>query len=504
MRSEQAFKNMVANLFLQVIVFASGIILPRFFLEAYGSNINGMITSINQFLAYLGLAEAGVGTASVVALYAPLANNDIKEVNGVLSAARRFYNRSGMLFLGLVGVLTIVYPFMISGQLNNTLVRSMVLVLASSTLVDYFFLGKYRVLLTANQEGYVVALIQSAGTLVNMILSIFLIYQGANVLWVKAVATGVYMLRLVLVRQYAKKKYPELDFHVEPRTAALNQRGAALLHQVVGIIVNNTDVVLLTILLGRGSLLEVSVYGVYNLIVYAVNMLLTSFSNGLTAGFGEVISKKEEETLRRSYATYEYMYMIILFIVTVCMGVLILPFVSVYTINMTDTNYMRPVVAGLFTVIVLLQNIRIPGLTIICAAGHYKETQHQAVLEAVINIVVSVVCIRKFGMAGVLFGTACSYAYRSIEVMIYNHKKLVKGSGGKSLARVMRNLVISILLILAGIYFVPQRMSSFLIWFGYAVVVGVVSTGVIVIVNMGFEPQEFKALLKRVTGVMRK
>ena len=167
MRSEQAFKNMVANLFLQVIVFASGIILPRFFLEAYGSNINGMITSINQFLAYLGLAEAGVGTASVVALYAPLANNNTKEVNGVLSAARRFYNRSGMLFLGLVGVLTVVYPFMISGQLDNTLVRSMILVLASSTLVDYFFLGKYRVLLTANQEGYIVALIQSAGTLVE-------------------------------------------------------------------------------------------------------------------------------------------------------------------------------------------------------------------------------------------------------------------------------------------------------------------------------------------------
>lgn len=219
---------------------------------------------INQFLAYLGLAEAGVGTASVVALYAPLANNNTKEVNGVLSAARRFYNRSGMLFLGLVGVLTVVYPFMISGQLDNTLVRSMILVLASSTLVDYFFLGKYRVLLTANQEGYIVALIQSAGTLVNMVLSIALIYQGANVLWVKAVATGVYMLRLFLVKRYAKKRYPELDFHVEPSTSALTQRGAALLHQVVGIIVNNTDVVLLTILLGKGSLLEVSVYGVYN------------------------------------------------------------------------------------------------------------------------------------------------------------------------------------------------------------------------------------------------
>ena len=57
--------------------------------------------------------------------------------------------------------------------------------------MDYFFLGKYRALLMANQEGYVVALIQAAGTIVNMAVSIVLIYMGAGVLAVKAVATGV-------------------------------------------------------------------------------------------------------------------------------------------------------------------------------------------------------------------------------------------------------------------------------------------------------------------------
>lgn len=132
----------------------------------------------------------------------------------------------------------------------------------------------------------------------------------------------------------------------------MTQRGAALLHQVVGIIVNNTDVVLLTILLGKGSLLEVSVYGVYNLIVYAVNMLLTSFSNGLTAGFGEVISKGESETLRKVIQPMNTC--ISLFVYSNGLhGSVDFTFVSVYTMNMTDTNYMRPVIAGLFTVIVL-------------------------------------------------------------------------------------------------------------------------------------------------------
>ena len=81
MRGKQALKNMVASLLLQVIVLLSGLILPRFILEAYGSSVNGMITSVNQFLTYLGLAEAGVGTATVVALYTPLALNQCNHIS---------------------------------------------------------------------------------------------------------------------------------------------------------------------------------------------------------------------------------------------------------------------------------------------------------------------------------------------------------------------------------------------------------------------------------------
>ena len=128
MRNKQAAKNMLANLFLQVIIFLSGIILPRFFLKEYGSSVNGMVTSINQVLIYLGLAEAGVGTASVVALYGPLAREDQAEVNSILSASRRFYNRSGYLFGALVAGFAFVYPYLITGQLDAGLVRMMVLV----------------------------------------------------------------------------------------------------------------------------------------------------------------------------------------------------------------------------------------------------------------------------------------------------------------------------------------------------------------------------------------
>ena len=493
---------MTANLFLQIVVFISGIILPRFILQAYGSSVNGMITSVNQFLTYLGLAEAGVATASVVALYTPLALDRRDEVNSILSATRRFYNRSGVLFLLLTAVLVAVYPLFISGQLDNKLVRWMIIVLAGSTLVDYFFLGKYRVLLMANQEGYIVALIQAAGTVVNMLVSIGLIYAGAGVLAVKAVATGVYVLRLFLVKVYAKKKYPALDFHAQPAERALKQKNAALLHQVVTIIVNNTDTTILTICMGSRSLLEVSVYGVYMLVVNAVNQLLTSFSNGLTAGFGEVIARDETETLKKSYSDYEYMFFLVFFVVVVCMGVLLMPFISVYTIDMKDVQYVRPVVAALFTLLIFLQNIRIPGLTIICAAGHYKETRYQAVLEAVINIAVSLALVWNMGMTGVLLGTVCSYGYRSFEIILYTNRHLIPGTAKHAFIRIIRNLMATLVLIVAGIWLIPQDMNSFVHWILYAIIAGGVSAIVIGGVNYAAEPDEFKSLINRVQHII--
>lgn len=503
MRSRQAMKNMIANIFLQVIVFLSGIVLPRFFLEAYGSSINGMVTSVNQFLIYLGLAEAGVGTASVVALYGPLAEENQNEINGILSATRRFYNRSGYLFGALVAGFVFIYPYLITQQLSASLVRTMILILASSTLVDYFCLGKYKVLLTANQKGYVIAYIQALGTTLNMAVTILLIYNHANVLLVKGIATLVYILRFFLVKAYVRRWYKEVDFQAEPKMDGLKQRGAALLHQIVGVIVNNTDVVLLTVCLGSRSLIEVSVYGIYNMVIYAMNLLLTSFSNGLTAGFGEVISKGEKDVLKDSFSNYEYMYMIILMCVCTCMGVLLLPFVSIYTLHVTDANYIRPVSAMLFTLIIFLQNVRIPGLTIICAAGHFKETRGQAVLEAVINIVVSLSLVWKFGMNGVLFGTVCSYAFRSVEIVLYNRKYLVEGTGIISLKRIARNVLAVVIIVCLLMNIVPQQMTSFLSWGIYAVITGGISLAVLLGLNYVCEPAEFKKVVQRMKSIGR-
>lgn len=504
MRNKYAFINMIANLLLQVCVAVSGIVLPRFFMEAYGSTINGMITSISQFLSYIALVEAGVGTASAVALYMPLVKNDIEQTNGILAATRKFYIKSGCIYVLLTAVLAFIYPQLINSQADTALVRWMVVILSSSSVIDFFVLGKYRVLLTADQKNYVVAFAQIIGTILTLILSVWFIKLQMNVLIVKALVTFVFVLRVFMVSIYVKRNYREVNYRVKPLYDKLDQRWDALLHQIVGTIVLNTGIVILTVFSGENSLLEVSVYTTYNMVGQAIYLFLNSFSTALSAGFGQVIASGEEKTLDKAYSTYEYMYIIVLHILYVCMAILIIPFIRIYTMNVTDINYVRVSVAVLFVISGYIQNMRIPALTMICSAGHFRETRYRAITEAVINVAVSMFFVFRFGLVGVLIGSVCSFGYRSVDCVFYNSKYIVKGTMRRFFQRMAVNLIASLVLIFAGVSLINMRMASFTLWFIYGCICVIVVGTVICGVNYVIEPNEFKNLLGRISSTVKR
>lgn len=503
MRSKKALINIIANLLLQVTVAVSGLILPRFFIIAYGSTMNGMIVSVTQFISYLALVEAGVSAASIVGLYKPLADNNITEINRILSATKRFYYRSGIAYVALLIILVIAYPMLVQNQIEESITRFMILILATSNLVDYLFLGKYKVLLMANQRGYVMMLAQTLGTVLNTIITIILILEGCNVLLVKLVATIVYILRFILIYIYVRKNYKFINFNEEPNYQAINQRWAALLHQITGVIVNNTSVVVMTIFLGAKALIEVSVYGVYNMIAHALSLLVGSFNTGLQSGFGELIFVGDRQALDKAYSNYEFLTYIVVFWAYSCMAVLIMPFIELYTKDFTDAVYVRNEIAFMFVLVGIAQNIRIPSITLICAAGHYKETRWRAIIEVIIIISVSLLLVKPYGMLGVLIGSFCSFLYRGIDIVYYNTTRIILGSWRRTLKRIIRNLIVLVLLTLAGKPVMTLAATGYVQWFMWAVIVAIVAIIVFAAVNLLLEPQEFKMLMARLRKVLK-
>ena len=495
MRSKQAFKNVISSIALQLIIVITGIYIPQLMITTYGSEINGMVSSITQFITYLSLVEAGIGNASIVALYGPLATKNQDGINGVLAAAKKFYSKSGCIFTILLLGLAIIFPMISEKGIDPALSRWMVLVLGSSVLIDFFFLGKYRVLLTADQKGYIFYLVQSIGTILNSLTCILLMYIKADILIVKLSATIVYILRSVFIFLYAKHHYDYLNFNVKPNALALKQRWDVLIHQITGAVVNSTDVVIITVVIKKFA--EVSVYTTYNLIISNIISLIESFSNSLCAGFGEVFAKNEKEIIKQSYSTYEYIYYIVIFIVCSCLGVLIIPFMKIYTYGINDANYIRPITAILFVLITIGKGIRTPSMTMILAVGHYRETKKAAIFEALINITVSLGLVNFLGINGLLIGTLCSHIYRTIDVILYNDKKIVHDTKEKSLKRIIRNIICMFVILSIGIYINSHIMPhTWISWLIYAVAVGIGSLIVILGINGIMEKDEIIELGK--------
>ena len=153
---------------LQIITVAAGFIVPRIMLVYYGSEINGLVNSIAQFIAYFNLVEAGLAGAAIYALYKPLADRDHKSINGVLSATNRFYILSGYIFVALTLGLALIYPALVkSSQLSPLCVGALVLILGVSGALEFFTMAKYRALLTADQKLYILSLVSIVAIILN-------------------------------------------------------------------------------------------------------------------------------------------------------------------------------------------------------------------------------------------------------------------------------------------------------------------------------------------------
>ncbi len=499
MRTRQALLNTSMGFLLQIVLAVSGIFLPRFFIEAYGSPVNGLVQSINQFITYMSLVEAGLGVAGTVALYKPLADNDTHEVSAIVSAAKRFYYLSGIFFVALCVLLAAFYPMAVRKDIPDAgFVRTMVVVLCANTLVDYFYLGKYRVLLTADQRGYVVSICQIIGTIVMTAITLLLIKLGFSAILVKASAAAIYILRSLAVGAYCKKHYGNIDFDAEPKKNAFDQRWSALVHQIISMVVYNTDVILLTLMLPDNALSEVSVYSTYNLVAYSIISLLNSVSSALTPSFGNILARNEEAALRETFGGYEFVFFMLSFVANTCMLVLYYPFISLYTAELADAAiYPRWPVVWLFTIYSLLHCLRLPAQTMVNSAGHYRQTQFRAIFEGFLNIVISLALVRKYGIIGVLIGTCAAFLYRTTDFIVYSGRTFVPGTLPRTLRRIVRNLLFAGAVAAFGIRFLLPFINTWLQWFVAAFIFAVADLVLVLAFNAIFEREEVVRVMRK-------
>lgn len=500
-RTEKFVKNVIFSMLLSLVTMIVGFILPKIMLSYYGSEVNGLVSSITQFISYFTIVEVGIAQAAIFALYKPLAEKDHDKTSAVVSTAKNFYHMSGYIFLSLVIILSIAYPLLIkNAPLDSVNITLLVLIIGVSGVLDFFTLSKYRVLLTADQKLYVI----SISTIIYLVLNTIIIYIFSSlkfgIVLVRFIALFAILSRSLILLIFVKRKYNHLNFKLKPQKDLLKKRWDALYLQILGTIQNGAPYVILTLV---SNLVNVSIYAIYNMIMMGVNNLLSVFIAGLSASFGEVISKNNTKVLKQSYREFEYVYYDILTIFYSMTMVLIIPFIRLFTKGITDANYILPTVAVLFVLNGLFYNLKTPQGMLIHSAGLYKETKIQTTIQGLIIVVLGIILTPSLNIVGILIASIASNIYRIIDLTFFVPKNITKLTIKPTVLRYIK-VFISGLLIIFSCNRIPIRIDSYSTWLFFAFISFIVSVIIILIIDALFERKMMKLIFIRIRTMLKR
>ena len=485
--------NIATSILLRVVSGACGLILPRFILQNFGSETNGLVATIGQLLGYTVLLEGGIGGVMRAALYKPLAHGDAAGISGIFYQIRRTFRKISIVFIGFAVLVGICIKFMVDTQHDWLYVFTLVLILSAHTFLSYYMGLPYRLLMTADQKLYIIQSTQIVTMVLNLLLCLLVMHMGGGIHLVKLTSATVFLLNPLVQWQYVKHHY-RLSADMASDAFVPIQKGAGAIHHLSYFIHRNTDVVILSLL---GNLYAVSVYSVYHTVINVLEQMLTSISSGISGLVGRLIAQDEIAELNRIVDRYEACNNALATAVATVCAILILPFVSIYTGGITDVQYHQPVFAMLLIAGSYAYSIRHPFGCIVSAAGHYKETNAGAIGEVVINLTLSLLLVKPLGLIGVALGTLVAMSFRTLHTVWYLSKRILHRPIWKFMLKLVCNILVSGILIIRMPVWLDIAATDMLGLFLCAIKVSAIVFPVFIFINMALSIKIFRKALGR-------
>ena len=487
--------NIVSTVFFQFVTMLSGFIVPKLILDTFGSDVNGLVSSLNQFLSYIALVEGGVGGVIIAKLYRPLTNGDNEKLSAVLASAKRFYRRIGYIFIIYAIILATVYPLVLNTGFSFVYIFSLTLILSIQTIIQYMLSLTYRTLLNADKKIYVVSLTQAFIRIMVIVLAVLAAKVYPDIHFFKFITGIIFIVQPIVYARYVKKNY-QIDWSAKSDSSLIKGRWNGFAINTAAFIHNSTDVVVLTFFT---NLAVVSVYSVYAMIVTSIKSVINSLTSSLNPVLGHAYARRDYVELKKKLALYEYIIMLLVFFVFGVAGLLITPFVTLYTDGLTDADYFQPVFGVLLVLSEALYLLKYPHLNLAYSADKFKEISRPAFVEAGLNIVISIVLVPFMGLIGVVIGTCVAMLYRMV-FHVYYTSRIVPGWHQWQFYKKLLIFTVAVVVGIGACLLIPYTDNTIINWIWHALIYSVIIGVLLAVVSVLFfrgELRFFKDYLKR-------
>lgn len=450
-------KNFVTVIILQIVNIISGLILPRVILVSFGSEQNGLVSAIMQFLSFINLVEGGLGAVVLYELYKPLENEDENKILQILKSCDMYFNRIGLIYVFFSVFIGCVLSIKYNQVFDFKFTFLLTLILALGNLIQYLFCISNKQLLQANQKIYIVNIANTIQTLLNLLITVIAIKILPEIRFVKLMASLVFLIQPIIYRHYIPAKYSRKHRRQMKGDFKLANRWSGLAQNLTFFINTNTDVMVISIF---DTLMNVSIYSVYMLPINALKTLITAINVSYQTSFGKLYAIGNEKKYKMNFERFNsIIHAVVMIFFGTCL-LLINPFIDFYTTGIHEGNYYQPIFALIMVMAIYFYCVCEPYRVVIQSTGKFRETIFGSYAEAIINIVISVILVHYIGIVGAALGTLVAEMYKRIYYIYFFNKTVLY----KNLKMYKEEIIKSIIFWIVNFYFYygfPIRFKGF-------------------------------------------
>lgn len=423
-RQKNAMLASVFAIVEQLVSVASVFIYRTIFLSYLSKEYLGIEGLFTNILQLFSLAELGIGMTILYRMYKPFAEKDVDGISAHVHFYKNVYHGIALI-TAVIGAC--LYPF-IDSIVNTSDVPSDVnlklvyVLFVLQSVASYLFVYKQSII-QANQRAYLVSGFTTSLTVINVVIKIVVLILTRKyelVLMASIVSTILinWIFSLWITHEYKEIFQNKTQLSKEQKKDIIKDTTGLMCHKVGFIVLTSTDNIILTKMV---SLAAVGIYTNYATITSAVQMLLTKMLNSFTPTIGNFMVNYEKDAVEDLYKKLLFVNFWFTSFCTVCLYVLLNPFIEIWL----DETFL---LSG-FTVAVLCSQFYIKSSqtineAFINAAGLFTRDRIRPLIEAALNLVISIVLAKEIGIAGVFIGTCISSlltCYWRQPYLLYKH-----------------------------------------------------------------------------------
>lgn len=419
MRAEKLMRNTVVGVIAQTVASLTGVITHLVFVNFMITEYLGARGLFSSILEFLSLAELGIGTVLVYSMYKPIVDRDEQKLIALTQFYRRAYNLIALMVFGLGMCLMPFLSFFID-DINSVPHATLIYFLYLVSSASSYFLVYKQSILNADQQGYIINLYGMIFSIIQCVVQVIFLVTTHNFFAFLISQIVLVLAKNLVISKRAEKLYPflkckdKIKLSKEEKSGIYKNVFAMFNHRVGATVLSSTDSLLISKFIG---LIYCGFYLNFKMIINLMNSFLNQFFNAMLSSVGNLTTSESKED---SYNTFKYLHFLGFWVYTFCTVSFIELANPVILALFGDEKY----TFGFNTVLMIGVNFYVVGirkvpLTFKEAMGLLWYDRYKPLIESLLNIVISVVCIQRMGIAGIFFGTILSMVATSLWVEPY-------------------------------------------------------------------------------------